>query len=201
MTEAFPLHWPPGWPRTEPAHRDWSIAGGRRNTQSLEKAMFRLLDELRRLGAKNTVISTNQPVRRDGLPYATRARLEDPGVAAYFTLKDRQLAIAQDRYELIEDNVRSIAIAIEHMRGLERHGGGAMMDRAFSGFEALPAPGGSNWRDILGHDIDTLDQAEAKFRALAKLRHPDMPGGSAAAMADLTEAITAARKALEQGEG
>lgn len=30
MTEAFPLHWPEGWPRTAARDRRWSLAGGAR---------------------------------------------------------------------------------------------------------------------------------------------------------------------------
>jgi DnaJ-class molecular chaperone len=87
--------------------------------------------------------------------------------------------------------MRSIALGVEHLRGLERHGGGAMMERAFSGFAALPPPKGLHW-DTLGippgsqaHDI------ERAFRRKAMTAHPDH-GGSDAAMAELTSAREAA---------
>lgn len=199
MTEAYPLHWPDGWPRTPDQQRKWSLAGGRSGTQPFGRTRDRLLDELRRLGARGAVLSTDRPLRRDGLPYANKGAGEDPGVAVYFTLNDRQMVIAQDAYELMEDNIRSLALAIEHMRGLERHGGGHMMERAFAGFEALPAPGVTDWRHVLGSGITTRAEAETRYRKLARERHPDAAGGSEAAMADLNVAIEQARQELTDG--
>jgi hypothetical protein len=196
MPTTFPLSWPDGWPRTPEAKRKWSLAGGRAQAQDWNVVLKRLHDELARLGAGNIVMSTNQPVRRDGNPYAAKRIIQDPGVAVYFTLRGRQLVMAQDAYELMEDNIRSIALAIEHLRGLERHGGGTMMDRAFAGFEALPPP--RSWRDVLEFGDEEpiiLAAAEARFRHLAKKAHPDA-GGSTAAMAELNAAIAEARREL-----
>jgi hypothetical protein len=41
------------------------------------------MEELRRLGATNIVVSTNVPVKADGLLYADNKRLDDPGIAVY----------------------------------------------------------------------------------------------------------------------
>lgn len=210
MTEAaFPLAWPAGWPRTDPAARRFSLPGGRGNTPSWDRGLARLGRELDRLGAGDVVVSTNQPLRRDGQPAAARGRLDDPGAAVYFTRAGRRLVLAQDGFELLADNLRSIALAIEHLRGLERHGGDAIMERAFTGFAALPPPaagdraaGGAplyvataaaDWRRVLGAGVFSLAEAEARYRRLARERHPDMPGGSAAAMTELNAAILAAR--------
>jgi hypothetical protein len=43
-----------------------------------------LLNELRLASGKDVVVSSNVPLRSDGLPYAQSGRLEDPGIAAYF---------------------------------------------------------------------------------------------------------------------
>ena len=40
-----------------------------------------LIWELKRLGARGMVLSTNVELRQDGLPYSNRRRPEDPGVA------------------------------------------------------------------------------------------------------------------------
>jgi hypothetical protein len=88
--------------------------------------------------------------------------------------------------------MRSLVLAIEAIRSIERHGGSTMMERAFSGFTALPAPK-SCW-EILGLSPGATAQAiEAQFRAKAKTTHPDL-GGSDAAMAELIAARNDALK-------
>jgi hypothetical protein len=62
----------------------------------------------------------------------------DLGLAIYFVLNGRPLAMACDCFDIAAANMRLPGLAIEAMRRLERHGGGAMMERAFSGFAALP---------------------------------------------------------------
>jgi hypothetical protein len=135
--ESYPLHWPAGWPRSTWPQRGKSRFSGQTVSQIKE-----LQRELRLLGARNVVISSNVPVRQDGLPYADAAkrRYDDPGVAIYFTLKQKPLAMARDRYWTPWENMRSLVLAIESIRSIERHGGQTMMERAFSGFTALPAP-------------------------------------------------------------
>lgn len=49
------------------------------------KARDQLLAELRLLGAKGLVVSTNVELRLDGLPYSESRHIADPGVAVYFT--------------------------------------------------------------------------------------------------------------------
>ncbi len=122
MTEAFPLHWPEGWPRTDWRKHKWSLPGGR-SSQGWNSVVKRLRTEVNRIGGINVVISTNQPIRRDGEPHATSRRIDDPGAAVYFTRDNRQLVMAQDAYELLLDNLRSLALAIEGLRQMERHGG------------------------------------------------------------------------------
>jgi hypothetical protein len=52
-----------------------------------------LLHEVCLLGATNVVISTNVPTRGDGLPYSDERRLDDPGVAVYFTFNKEQVVM------------------------------------------------------------------------------------------------------------
>lgn len=175
MTEAYPLTWPEGWPRTS---WDKRKAYSQFKT-TFERARSELTNELRMLGAKNVVISSWLPLRRDGLPYADQARrrLDDPGVAVYFTLRDRQMVMARDAFGSIHDNLRSIGLGIAHLRGLERHGGGTMMERAFEGFAALPAPGSRDCWSVLGLKPGAAaDDIERQFRALAMKHHPDRGG-------------------------
>lgn len=175
MTEAYPLSWPEGWART-PDHKRSDRS---QFSTTFVRARDDLLKELRLLGAKNVVVSSWLPLRRDGLPYAdqSRRRLDDPGVAVYFTFKDRQMVMARDAYWNVHDNLRSIGLGVAHLRGLERHGGGQMMERAFAGFAALSAPGARDPFAILGlRPGAQRDDIQAKFRDLARKEHPDAGG-------------------------
>lgn len=193
MTEAYPLAWPEGWSRTPQRQRKRGkmFAGNFGRSRDMLLAQFRLMG----VPAHTVVISSWLPLRRDGLPYAEQARrpIEDPGVAVYFTLRGRQMVMARDVYDTPFDNLHSLKIAIEHLRGLERHGGATMMERAFEGFAALPDQ--SHWRVLLGFKRDdavTLAEAEARYREGAKMLHADT-GGSHDAMVKLNQAIAQAR--------
>lgn len=177
MADAYPLSWPEGWART-PDHRRENAS--RFNT-TFDRARMELMNELRLLGAGSVVISSWLPLRRDGMPYADQARrrLDDPGVAVYFMLRKRQMVMARDAYTNVHDNLRSIGLGIAHLRGLERHGGGTMMERAFEGFAALPAPDAFDPWATLGLRPDaSMEAVNAQFRKLSREHHPDTPGGS-----------------------
>lgn len=202
MTTAYPLAWPEGWPRTPEGRRSYHS----QFRTTLDKARRQLLDELRMMKASGVVISTNLPLRNDGQPRSdvARFRIGDPGVAVYFLLRKRQMVMARDFYENVYDNLRSIGHAIAHLRGLERHGGASMMERAFEGFAALPPPEQPQrrpWRVVLGLEEMTgppfamLAAAEASWKHLARSAHPDA-GGSDDAMSALNAAIADARKEL-----
>ena len=62
--ESYPLYWPAGWPRSSSAQRAKSRFNGQTFSQIKE-----LQRELRLLGARNVIISSNVPVRQDGLPH------------------------------------------------------------------------------------------------------------------------------------
>lgn len=189
MTEAYPLQWPDGWPRTSIHRRGSSRFGKNLGFNQIKE----LQNELRLLGARNVVISSNVPVRNDGLPYASESkrRYDDPGVAVYFTLKGKQLSMARDKYWTPWENIRSLVLTIDGLRSMERHGGSTMMDRAFSGFTALPKASGANWWEVLkfnrATDTITSDAVKARHRELARDRHPDV-GGSDHQMAELNRA-------------
>jgi len=200
MTVAFPLQWPAGWPRTPDYKRqsDRVFAGKTYGAVTMARAGEQLRSELRLLGAAGLVISTNVALRQDGLPYSDQRKLTDPGVAIYFQLKAKPMVMASDRYNTVGGNMRSLALAIDAMRQLERHGGGTMMERAFSGFAALPPPNqvARPWRSVFGVGVLWTGDIHQRFREKAKVCHPDMVTGSTEKMAELNAAYEDAKREL-----
>ena len=104
--------------------------------------------------------------------------------------------MAVDRYDRVAGNIAAVAATISAMRAIERHGGAEILDRAFTGFVALPAP--ADWRKILGLSDQKsipLDVAEKAYRTLAMNHHPDH-GGSAEQFQRISVAIKQARQEL-----
>lgn len=202
MTAMFPLRWPDGWKRTPDVKRKDS----NRFEVGPEKAVKELYNTLVRLGAKSIVVSSHLQVGvRGGLMLGNaRGRLPDPGAAVYFWRSEREFVLAQDAFDTVLGNLRSIGIALEALRTLERHGGAHLAERAFGGFAALPPPEKPfNWREELGIDGIQLHNptlaktiAEAAYKQLAKGAHPDN-GGNAERMARLNKAIEKAREELK----
>ena len=196
---AFPLQWPPGWRRMP----SWQRAsakfrkgkGGWTESQyvsakslTIHDGLARVLGELGRMGVSrdDVVISTNAPLRLDGMPKSTAGAIVDPGAAVYWRQGKATRCMAIDRYDALADNLAAIAATLDAMRSIERHGGAEILDRAFTGFTALPAPE-QPWQ-VLGVPMDaTRDEVEAAFRRLAMQHHPDR-GGDAGEMSRVNAA-------------
>lgn len=174
---AYPLSWPPGWPRTNPTRR---IRSSFKTT--LAKSRTGVENELRLLGARNVTISSDVPIRQDGQPYAVRGadRPDDPGVAVYFTLHGETRCIPCDKWTTVWDNLRAVEKTIAALRGIERWGASEMMHAAFQGFAALPeSTTGMGWWTILGVERDDpVDAIERAYRLKLMETHPDKQGGS-----------------------
>ena len=170
--EAYPLYWPEGWPRT-------SVRVNSHFKQGFGSARNFLLDELDRLGARSVVLSTNTPLRTDGLPRANMPNPADPGAAAYFIYRKHDMVLACDQYLRCYDNIYAMGKTIEAMRGIERWGASDMMERAFRGFMALPEKASTPWREVLncqGIENVTRDFVEMRFKQLVIQHHPDTGG-------------------------
>lgn len=213
----FPLCWPTGWKRTPAAQRknakfskriqkssgsgetyhSWSNKG----EVTIAEGTKRVLEQLRALGVRegDAIISTDLKVRLDGLPASGQREPENPGVAVYWKRgkETQHKAMAIDQYMRVADNLAAIAATLDAIRAIERHGGAIIMERAFLGFQCLPAP--NTWRAVLGFEEDEtavrLDDVQARYRTLAKTHHPDH-GGNAAKMAELNWVMKEAEQEL-----
>lgn len=168
MTDRFPLVWPDHIPRTPWQNR---VQGSFMVTP--EKATQDLLKEVRLARGTDLIISTNIPIRRDGLPYATAKEPLDPGVAVYFTRKGKTICIPCDSFDRVWKNIRAIGLSIADMRGPEARGCAVLTDQAFTGFLALPAPTGRPWWVILGVSVSATVEEISTARKLAA-RAPGM---------------------------
>lgn len=185
--EAYPLCWPAGWKRTRnPQYGRFHVG--------FAKSRDLLLKEIRLLGARDAIISSNIPLRRDGLPYANTNQPEDTGVAVYFKYKEKAMCFASDSYRKVEDNMRALALTIAAIRGMERWGASDMMERAFTGFLQLASPMAFDWRDVLGIQTDaSYEDAETAYKTARSAAHPDK-GGSPEAFNRVEEAFKVAKQ-------
>jgi hypothetical protein len=184
---AFPLTWPAGWPRTKTRKRA-------RYRTDFSRAVKDLLRQLKLMDCPdwNVIISSNIPVKGNGLPYADNRRIHDPGVAVYFRRGESPQVIACDKWDLVADNIRAVGLTVEALRGIARAGASELLDRAFLGFKALPSRGETSpagqWWQVLGVAEDAShDVVRAAYRELARKHHPDA-GGDAGAMAMINRA-------------
>ena len=184
--ERYPLHWPTGWPRTPPLKREKA-----KFEVSFAKARDELLDELMRLGSGGVVISSNIPVKRDGLPYASYKEPSDPGVAVYFRVGKKSTVLACDRWLWVRDNLRAISLHIEAMRGINRWGVGSV-EQAFMGYQSLPASLQEWWQILEVLPDDPLPTIKAAYRQKALKFHPDT-GGNVERMAAINRAWSEAQ--------
>jgi hypothetical protein len=192
--KAFPLQWPNGWKRTPQNARERARFGRstRRgfngNTEwarplTVAEATLRVRQSLERMGVRDddVVISSNVTLRLDGQPRSGQPEPSDPGVAVYWRRKGEQQCMAIDQYDKVAGNLGAIAATLEALRAIERHGGAAILDRAFTGFVALTGPSTPDWWDVLEVRRDaSRDIVLANYRRLRSDHHPDRGGDPAA---------------------
>lgn len=193
----FPLQWPTGWARS--THRKRAQFSTKKNlpagqawgskTLSVADGVERVMRELGAIDVRedDIVISTNIALRLDGFPRSGQGEPNDPGVAVYWrTGKGEARVMAVDIYDRVADNLAAIAASLDALRAIQRHGGGAVGNRAFTGFDALPPPK-SPWAVLGISHPDAASEASVGVAYKAKVRteHPDAPGGSHNKMAEL----------------
>ena len=183
----YPLYWPAGWPR---AKRHDRARFGDTNTY---RAAQQLMRELENMRARKVVISTNLQLRQDGLPYANQRKPADPGVSVWFGLRRGgewvEHALACDRWDRIEHNLRALVLHVAALRGQERWGVGSVA-QAFAGYTAIAerSEAISGW-DLLGLDRHraTAEEVKLAWKERARTAHPD-GGGSSEAFTAITDA-------------
>lgn len=177
MIEAFPLQWPAGYKRTPPGKRIFS-----RFEQKPEKAQDFLRLEIQRMNAKDLIISSNVLTRSDGYIYSDQAnsKIEDPGVAIYFKWNGKDISMCCDQYLKPWENLYALAKGIEALRGMERWGVSDFLERAFTGFKALPETiiGISCWQLLNLQPTKDKKLIEETYKALAWKAHPDRGGSN-----------------------
>jgi len=207
---SYPLCWPAGWKRTRPGDRtrakfgksvkqysgDGQSSWTKKREITINDGITRIIGELRAMGIPswNVIISSDLRLRNDGLPHSTQSTSNiDQGAAVYWRDGKEERCMAIDRYDRIADNLGAIAATIEAMRAIERHGGAEILNRAFTGFAALPAPASQDKpHEILGVDENAKpNEIEYAYKRLAAQHHPDK-GGSTESMSR----INAARDAM-----
>lgn len=183
---AYPLTWPPMFARSK--YRE----AGRFKT-ALPNAIKNVQTSLRGF-------ATDSGKKLDGLVISSNVTLgmdspADPGVSVWFVWDGLQVCIPVDRYSGVASNLQAIHHIIEARRVELRHGTLALVRATFQGFLALPAPAGREWWDVLRVPRDARrEDVKSAYRRLASECHPDKPGGSHAAMAELNAAQEAALK-------
>lgn len=178
MVEAYPLHWPIGWERHDNTIR--SRFGDWNSKPTVAKARNKLLNEIRLLGGTDLIISTNLQLRQDGFPRSNQKEPDDPGVSLWFNRNGEQVSIACDTYDKVGCNLWALALTIEKIRGIERWGCSEFLNRAFTGFKALPENGSVAeilpWWAILEVDQNaSFEVITASWKAFIKKYHPDNP--------------------------
>lgn len=176
MVEAYPLHWPTEYPAT-PEHKRKDS----RFKTTLGAARDFVKDEVRRMGGKNPVISANIPLKNDGDLRAdwNRYKIDNPGVAVYFTYNNNPVCLCCDQYKRVWENLYAVGRTIEALRQIDRDGVSDFLNRAFTGFKALPEGSSTEpttkpcW-DILGIAITSdKDAIQKAYRKKVAVLHPD----------------------------
>lgn len=188
-TEAFPLKWPEGWPRTPAGrrtrakfHTTGRTWGTGKKELTIADGASRIAAELGTMGVRvgQWLISSDLELRNDGLPRSGQRMPDDPGIAVYWSRKGKQQVMAIDRYDRVADNLAAVAATLAALRAIERHGGGQILDRAFEGFTALANPDSFDPYSVMGLLRQaapfTRAQISERFRDLSRIYHPDVPG-------------------------
>jgi hypothetical protein len=210
---AYPLAWPPGYPRTPKANREssrfhitlparppaneYQRPPPKQRVVTVAEALTRLQDQIDKLGGRLPLVSSNLELRLDGLPRSGLPEPSDPGVCVYFQLKAQPVAMPSDHFLTVAANIAAVAAHIDAVRRIERYGVSSV-ELMFTSFMAIRGPGPKPWREVFGiptHATGSRMWLRARYTDLAKQRHPDADG-SEVLMAELNVAYEDAMREI-----
>lgn len=200
--DASPLDWPSGVPRTDRPQRSnfKEKRKGEFRRRTVHSAIGDLKKQVKLLGGKNLIISTNLATKKNGMPYSNAAEPDDSGAAIYFTIDGEPACYPNDKYDRVADNIYGIAKIIEAQRGIERWGTEENVRSAFQGFKMIPEKtSGQSWWDYFKVDPQNADKSDISraYRQKVKKVHPDKPTGSSEAFQVAQEMKRQAVQALK----
>lgn len=199
-----PLQWPSDLPQRSPDQQKYGRFRSNGRDITTAEAVTRLSEELDRLKARNAELSANFMQGRSRVSLQV-PKSEDQGVCLRFDMDGIGYVLPCDTYTFAGDNIAALAAHIDATRAITRHGV-ASTAQALEAFAALPPRSGMvsvetvkpkrPWYEVLGiFPTAPIEVAEAAYRALAKIHHPDA-GGSVELFQEIGTAIEEARGEL-----
>lgn len=177
----YPLYWPEDWPRT----RAWDRKSSKYKVEFLTAReevakSLRLMTGDRGFSLRQFSVSTDVPLRLDGLPLAGQREPHDPGVAVWWLAKGNLRVMACDQWRTVRENLRAVGLALEALRAFERCGATQILDRAMQSFERPALQEGRPWwfhELVLAYwPPQSASAVDAAFKAQAAKKHPDVGG-------------------------
>ncbi|BES72218.1 hypothetical protein RE428_32360 [Marinobacter nanhaiticus D15-8W] len=183
--DAYPLHWPANFPRTPESDRQRARFNRGGQPLTIAAGRDRILEEITlftragkpwRIDPDQVVISSDVPLRQDGLPASGRRMPDDPAVALYFQLGGEHYCLPCDTWDRVADNMAAIAAHLGAMRGMERWGVGDLRTH-FAGFAQLEHQPQQEWYDVLGCSPSASPaEVQSAYKAARAKAHPDRGG-------------------------
>ncbi|WP_032376800.1 molecular chaperone DnaJ [Rhodococcoides fascians] len=178
------------WPGKPTAERERSRFSAQWNStlRLLDRELFELGKGNRSAVAVLQIAMREQDFRQDGMPRAN-SRPEHPGVILSITDSIKgPLSFPCDKYDRWQDNLRAIALSLEDLRAIDRHGvtqnaeqyvGWKQLDSAPSAPQLSVEAAEAVLRQIAGDnhsglELGTLAQV---YRRARRNAHPDRHGG------------------------
>jgi hypothetical protein len=151
---------------------------------------LRLLDyELNAVGASGVVIQaafSADKIRNDGWPYGKATPTHPAVIVSFRDVDNRPLSFPCDRYDRWEHNVRAIALSLEALRAVDRHGV-TKRGEQYAGFKALEAADAWSVEEAAifvaakantqpNNIILDAETYRICYRSVARILHPDAGG-------------------------
>ena len=147
-----------------------------------------LESELEHLKASDTAIQADcdrSQLRLDGKNFRANAKLRGPGIVVSFSSRGKHLSFPCDAFLDWQDNVRAVALTLQHLRAVDRYGV-TQRDEQYTGWAKLPGPVSSGHTGFNGnfeamqflrdHGIPTENHGAIRGLAIRTF-HPDKHGG------------------------